>query len=62
MPPPPLLIILSLSKEVKLRAGKVAQWLRALATLPEDLGLILSTHVAAQNHIELQFQESNTLF
>ena len=29
--------------------GEVAQQLRALATLPEDLGSILSTHVVAHN-------------
>jgi hypothetical protein len=32
-------------------AGEVAQWLRALAALPEDLGSILSTHIEAHNHL-----------
>jgi hypothetical protein len=30
-------------------AGEVAQWLRALAALSEDLGLISSTYMAAHN-------------
>jgi hypothetical protein len=30
---------------IKSGAGGVAQWLRALAALPEDLGSILSTHM-----------------
>jgi hypothetical protein len=29
----------------------MAQWLRALAALAEDLGLVLSTHVTAHNHL-----------
>jgi hypothetical protein len=28
---------------------------KALATLPEDKGSIPSTHMAAHNHLELQF-------
>jgi hypothetical protein len=35
----------------------LAQWLRALAVLPEDPGLIPSTHMVAYNHLQLQFQE-----
>jgi hypothetical protein len=35
----------------------MAQWLRALALLPEDSGLIPSTHMMAHNHLQLQFQE-----
>jgi hypothetical protein len=31
------------------RAGEMAQWFRALAALLEDLGSILSTHMAAHN-------------
>ena len=31
--------------------GEMAQWLRRLVVLPEDLGLIPSTHVVAQNHL-----------
>ena len=30
-------------------AGEIAQWLRAPAALPEDPGLIPSTHVVAHN-------------
>jgi hypothetical protein len=40
--------------------GETAQWLRALAALPEDLGSIPSTHTAAHNCLELQFQGSLT--
>lgn len=32
-------------------AGELAQWLRALAALSEDLGSILSTHMQAYNHL-----------
>ena len=31
------------------RAGEMAQWLRTLAVLPEDLGSIPSTHMTANN-------------
>ena len=34
-------------------AGEMAQWLRALAALPEDLGSNPSTHMAAHNCHEL---------
>jgi hypothetical protein len=33
--------------------GDVAQQLRALAALPEDPCLSRSTHIAAQNHLQL---------
>ncbi|ERE80478.1 regulator of G-protein signaling 14-like protein [Cricetulus griseus] len=33
------------------RPGEMAPWFRALAALPEHLGLILSTHVAAHTHL-----------
>lgn len=32
-------------------AGEVAQWLRALAALAEDMSLVHSTHVVAHNHL-----------
>lgn len=32
-------------------------WLRALAALPKDLGLIASTYMAANRSQKLQFQE-----
>ena len=35
----------------------MAQWLRSLAALPEDLGSVLSTHSDTHNHLQLQFQE-----
>ena len=37
-------------------AGEMTQQLRAFASLPEDLGSIPSTHVAAHNYQTLQFQ------
>ena len=30
--------------------GEMAQWLRALAALPEDLGLIVSSHMLTHNY------------
>jgi hypothetical protein len=36
---------------------EMAQWLRALAALPEDSGLSPSTHVALHSHPKLQSQE-----
>ena len=32
-------------------AGEMAQWLKALAVLAEDLSLILNSHVAAQSSV-----------
>ena len=32
-------------------AGEVAQWLRALSALPEDLNSIPSNHMVAHNHL-----------
>jgi len=34
------------------RTRGMAQWLRALAVFPEDLGSIFSTYIAAQNPFE----------
>ena len=33
------------------RAGEIAQWLRALTALPEDLCSIPSNHLVAHNHL-----------
>ena len=33
------------------RGWRDAQWLRALVILPEELGLILKTHMVAHNHL-----------
>ncbi|KAM7335327.1 hypothetical protein ACRRTK_005804 [Alexandromys fortis] len=33
------------------RAGEMAQWLRALAALPEVLSSIPSNHMVAHNHL-----------
>lgn len=47
-----------INREYKLKGGYIdqdhtgdgmAQWLRALVDLPEDLGSILNTHVVAHN-------------
>lgn len=37
------------SKNLRFGAEEPAQWLRTLVALPEDQGLIPSTHVAAPN-------------
>lgn len=37
--------------KVERHAGKMIQYLRALASLPEDPGSIPSIHVAAHNHL-----------
>lgn len=39
-----------------LDVGEMAQRLRALTVLPEDLSLMTSTHMLFYNHLELQFQ------
>lgn len=38
-----------LLKKKKVWAGEIDQWFSVLAVLPEDLGSIFSTHVAAYN-------------
>lgn len=37
--------------ETQIRAGEMAPWIRALAAVPEDPGLILTTHLGAHNHL-----------
>lgn len=37
----------------------MAQLLKALVALIEDLGLILRSHVEAHNHLWLQFEEDS---
>jgi hypothetical protein len=49
------------AEETILRTGKVAQWLTALAALP-DLGCIPSTRVAAHYCPTLSSGESDTFF
>ena len=39
------------TKKTRGQAVEMAQWLRAPATLPEDLGSILNTHMTAHNHL-----------
>jgi hypothetical protein len=36
-----------------MEAGEVAHWLRALAALPEELGSISNTHMAAHNYLSV---------
>ena len=38
-------------RKEKLQAGEMAQWLRALAALPEVLSSISSNHMVAYNHL-----------
>ncbi|KAK7798640.1 hypothetical protein U0070_002731 [Myodes glareolus] len=47
----------SLKKKIP-GAGEMAQRLRALTALPEDPGLIPSTHMAAHNCLKMQFHEN----
>lgn len=42
------------------RTGKMAQWLGALATLPEDLGLVHNIHVA-HNFYNSSFRDQHPL-
>ena len=39
----------------------MAQQLKALAALAEDPGLVPSTHIVANNHLQLQFQDISGL-
>lgn len=38
-------------KKIRVRGREMAQQLRALVILPEDLNLILSTHMTPHNHL-----------
>lgn len=49
-------VCLKKKKKKVVRAGKVAQWLRAFAALVEDPGLVPSTHMTSYNCLKLQFQ------
>ena len=40
-------------------AGEVAQRLRALAALPEDLGSVPSTHMVAPDHLQQDLMPSS---
>ena len=42
--------------------GKMAQWLRALAALPENLGSIPSIHVAAHKYLKLSSKAADNHF
>lgn len=45
-----------------LRAGDIVEWLRALAVLVEDLGLIPNTHMATHNHLQHRSRGSESWF
>lgn len=47
---------------LRIGAGETVQLLRALASLGEDLGLVSSTYMIAQNHLQLQFQGTWSLW
>jgi hypothetical protein len=49
-------------KEEASGGGEVAQWLRALFALWEDLGLVPSTHMVANNHLYSISRGSNAFF
>ena len=49
-------LILTKLKTCLSGAGEMAQWLGALTALPEDLGSIPSTHMAAHNCLKIQLQ------
>lgn len=42
-----------ISKNKKMKAGEIAQWLKAISAAVNlgDSGLILSTHIVAPNHL-----------
>lgn len=42
---------IKLTKKQKKETGEIAQWLRALAILPEDWGLVPSTRMVAHNQL-----------
>ena len=42
---------MNITKRPNLGAGEMAQWLRALTILPENLGSIPSNHMVAHNHL-----------
>lgn len=44
------------SGNVCIRAGETAQWVRAMAALAEDLGLVSSTLMVAHTSSQLQVQ------
>lgn len=41
---------------------RLAQWLRTLAVLPEEQGLIPSTHRSTNNHFNSSFRGSDSVF
>lgn len=50
------LIIWLRSSRPSSRAGETVGWFRALAALPEDSGLVSSSHSEGYNHLQLQCQ------
>jgi hypothetical protein len=46
------LAVLPTRKKLKLRAGKMAQWVRALTVLPKVLSSNPSNHIVVHNHLK----------
>jgi hypothetical protein len=50
--------LLPADQDVQLRAGEMAQWLRALTALPKVLSSIPSNHMVAHNHLQCDLMPS----
>lgn len=51
-----LVLFMVLFKNRKIEAGEIAQWVRALDALAEDLNSVSSIRMIAHSHLYLQFQ------
>jgi hypothetical protein len=49
-------VFVELQNFANVKVGEMAQWLRALAGLVEDLGLVSGLYMVAHNHLCFQFQ------
>ena len=49
-------------RRMVMEAGEMAQQLRELAKLPEDLSSIHRIHMAAHNHLQLKSRRADALF
>ena len=47
--------------KIKIRAGEMAQWLRALAALPKVLSSIPRNHMVAHNHLKWGLMPSSSM-
>jgi hypothetical protein len=48
-------------KTMQAGAGEMAKWLRTLAAVAEDVGLVPSTHVVIYKHLNSSFRAYDTL-